>query len=96
MGERRFDLRLPVEESVDLLWQDRAGQSQSSASILADISVSGAAVRVRSPVQVGAKVSFGFQNQTLVGKVKHCARQRASYLLGIEFEADCCWSLRPQ
>jgi hypothetical protein len=63
---------------------------------LADISVSGAAVRVQCPVHVGAAVSFGYQNQTLVGKVKHCARQADAYLLGIEFEAGCRWSPRQQ
>jgi hypothetical protein len=81
---------------VDLLWRDQANKSHHNSSILADISVSGAAVRTLTPVPVGAKVFFDYDNQKLVGKVKHCARKDGAFVLGIEFVDGCEWTQSQQ
>jgi len=92
-ADRRYGRRVPVSEPVDLLWRDQSGLTQHSIFHLADISICGAAVRAERPVHVGASVSFGYQNKTIAGKVKHCARKGADFVLGIEFEDDCEWAL---
>ena len=50
-------------------------------------------MRAGRPVHVGAAVSLGYQNKTIAGKVKHCARKGAEFLLGIEFDDECEWSV---
>ncbi len=95
-GERRFDIRLTREEPVNLCWEDQVGQTQQLAGLLLNISASGASVRAQRPVRVGTKLSLGYQNQELIGKVKHCAVRRPTYLLGIEFLAGHRWSSRRQ
>ena len=92
-ADRRYGRRVPTTEAVDLLWSDQAGQAQHSTFQLADISITGAAVRAERPVHVGAKVSLGYQNKTVAGKVRHCARKGADFLLGIEFEDECEWAV---
>jgi hypothetical protein len=53
----------------------------------------GAAVRAEWPVPVGATVSLSYRNSTISGRVKHCARKGADFLLGIEFDEECDWAL---
>lgn len=50
-------------------------------------------MRAERPVHVGATVSLGYQNKTVIGKVRHCARKGADFMLGIEFQDDCDWGM---
>jgi c-di-GMP-binding flagellar brake protein YcgR len=94
MIDRRFDLRVPVAETVFLAWTDQTGQAQQGPAHLADISASGASVRFERPVKLGTTVSLDYQDQTFAGKVKNCVASESAYLLGIEFEAGYRWSPR--
>jgi hypothetical protein len=86
MEDRRFEKRARlVNHPIDVVWADQAGQQHHAAAILVDISASGASVRSPHPVGVGRTISFSYQNQNRMGKVKHCAHRKSSYLLGIEF-----------
>jgi len=92
-ADRRYGRRVPTADPVDLLWRDPTGQPQQSTFHLADISICGAAVRAERPVHVGTTVALGYQNKTVIGKVKHCARKGADFILGIEFDDECEWVL---
>src|SRR5665213_2949400 len=92
-ADRRYGRRLPTTDPIDVLWRDQSGQPQHSIFHLADISICGAAVRAERPVHVGATVSLGYQNKTVIGKVRHCARKGADFMLGIEFQDDCEWAV---
>jgi hypothetical protein len=92
MGERRFDIRLALAETVDVVGKEPDGQTHRWAAQLVNISVSGASLRAQRPVQVGTTISFAYQNQELTGKVRHCASRKPDYLLGIEFEPGSRWS----
>jgi len=94
MIDRRFDVRVPVADTVSLIWTDQTGEKQQDSADLADISRSGASVRALHPVKVGAIVSLGYQDQELVGKVRSCVAGPASYVLGIEFEDGYRWKPR--
>jgi hypothetical protein len=87
MKDRRFDGRLRVSFAIDLHWQDSAAQSHAIAVQLSDISPSGAALRAISPIPVGSRVFFRYQNQTLSGKVRHCEKVPQGFSLGLEFDA---------
>jgi hypothetical protein len=94
MIDRRFDVRIPVADTVNLSWTDPTGQKQQDRADLADISRSGASVRTPHPVRVGGILSLDYQDQELVGKVRSCVAGPTSYILGIEFEDGYRWSPR--
>ena len=91
MNDRRFDIRVPVADTVSLSWTDQTGQKQHGPADLADISRSGARYASQHPVKVGTTVSLGYQDQKLAGKVRSCVSGPAGYLLGIEFEDGYRW-----
>ena len=95
MNDRRFDVRVPVADTVLLSWNDQAGQKQDGPAEMADISRSGASVRTQHPVKVGTKISLGYQDQELIGKVRSCVSRPTGYLVGIEFEDGYRWKPRP-
>jgi ribosomal protein L15E len=92
MGDRRFAIRLPRADQVDLCWEDQAGQTQQSLAELADISRSGASVRSERPLRIGSALSLKYQNEDFPCTVKHCVRRGTGYLLGIEFQPGRRWS----
>ena len=95
MIDRRFDVRVPVADTVLLSWKDQTGQEQAGLAEMADISRSGASVRTQHPVKVGTILSVGYQDQELTGKVRSCVSGPTGYLLGIEFEDGVRWKPRP-
>jgi hypothetical protein len=92
MGDRRYELRLLREDSVDLRWKDQFGKTQSAAAYLANISSSGASLQAQRPVRVGTVLSLDYQDQKLTGTVKHCVLRGTIYRLGVEFKAGGEWS----
>ena len=94
MNDRRFDVRVPVADTVLLSWTDQTGQEQHIPADMADISRSGASVRVQHPVKIGSILSLGYQDQELVGKVRSCVSGPTGYLVGIEFEDGYRWRPR--
>ena len=94
MGDRRFELRVPRADPVDLRWEDQAGEPQHAVAQLANISPSGASVQSERPLKLGSTLSLGYQNKVFVSTVKHCVKQGAVYLLGIEFQPGNRWSPR--
>ena len=95
MNDRRFDLRVPVADTVLLSWTDHAGQKQDGHADMANISASGASVRAQHPVKVGTKLSLGYQDQEFAGKVRSCVSGPTGYVVGIEFEDGYRWKPRP-
>jgi hypothetical protein len=94
MGDRRFADRVPRADSVDLRWQDQAGQPQHGVALLADISGSGARLQVPRPLRIGSTLSLSYQNQEFPATVKHCVKRGGIYILGIEFLDGHRWRLR--
>ena len=95
MNDRRFDVRVPVADTVLLSWTDQTGQKQQGPADMADISRSGASVRAQHPVKVGTILSLGYQDQEFAGKVRSCVSGPTGYVLGIEFEDGYRWKPRP-
>ena len=95
MIDRRFDVRVPVADTVLLSWTDQTGQKQQGPADMADISRSGAQLRTQHPVKIGAILSFVYQDQEFIGKVRSCVSGPAGYVVGIEFEDGYRWKPRP-
>jgi len=95
INDRRYDLRAPLADTASLSWTDNAGQEQRSPADLADISRSGASVRLKHPVKVGTKLSLDYQDQQFVGRVSYCKTDTSGFVLGIEFDDGYRWKPRP-
>jgi len=95
MIDRRFDVRVPVADTVLLSWTDQTGQKQQGPADIADISRSGASVRTQHRVKVGTRISLAYQDQEFVGKVRSCVSGPTGYAVGIEFEDGYRWRPRP-
>jgi hypothetical protein len=89
-------MRILRADPVDLRWQDQAGEAQRGAAVLADISCTGASVRVERPLRIGSTLSITYHNEDLPGTVRHCVRQGTVYVLGIEFQRGFRWSPQPR
>ena len=92
MIDRRFDLRVFVDESVSLTWTDPTGETLQTDAHLADISRSGASVRTQRPVRAATTVMFSYEDREYVGKVTHCKSAPNGYFLGVEFLDGYRWS----
>jgi len=92
MIDRRFDLRVPVADTVLLSWTDHTGQELEGPAEMADISASGASIRAQHPVKLATTIYIVYQDQKFAGKVRSCVAGNTSYLLGIEFDAGYRWS----
>jgi PilZ domain len=94
INDRRYDLRAPVADAVNLSWTDPTGEKQQGPADLANISRSGASVRSLLPMRVGTVISLDYQNQQFSGRVTYCKTETPGYVLGIEFEDGYRWSPR--
>jgi hypothetical protein len=83
-----------MADTVNLSWTDHTGQGQHCPADLADISRSGAALRVEHPVKLGTLIAFEYHDQQFAGKVRSCTSKDSAYTLGIEFEDGYRWSPR--
>ncbi|MBS1874067.1 MAG: PilZ domain-containing protein [Acidobacteria bacterium] len=84
---------------VDLHWKDQSGKSRRVVANLEDISASGACVQLDKPLALGAKVRLTHPKGELTGVIRYCVFREIGYFLGVEFDADCRWSMndyRPQ
>ena len=95
INDRRYDLRAPLADTVNLSWTDQPGQEQHASADLADISRSGASARSKHAVKVGTLLSFDYQDQQFAGKVTYCKTDASGFVLGIEFEDGYRWKPRP-
>jgi hypothetical protein len=94
MNDRRFDVRVPVADTVLLSWTDQTGQKHEGPADMADISRSGASIRSQHPVKIGTVLSLVYQDQEFAGKVRSCVSGPTGYILGIEFEDGYRWKPR--
>lgn len=94
MNDRRFDLRVPVADTVLLSWTDQSGRKQDGPADLANISASGASVRTQRPVKVGTTITLVYQDHEFAGQVRNCKSESPGYLVGVEFADGYRWTPR--
>jgi hypothetical protein len=87
-----MDRRLLCAELIEVIWADKDGRPLRRVANLEDISACGACVHVESPIPCGTRVSLGYGDGHLDGKVRYCLYQGIGYFVGIEFDEGCRWS----
>jgi hypothetical protein len=69
---------------AELQWEDPAGTARAAFAMIEDISQSGAGIRLRQPLSVGAKLRVKWHKEQFSGIVRHCHREGMEYVLGIQ------------
>jgi PilZ domain-containing protein len=85
MGIRRKSPRLFVMAKVEALWQDDTGNPRVAPATVEDRSRGGLSIRINTPVCVGTKLIIKWQSEQFSGNVTHSRRDKAEYILGIQF-----------
>ena len=79
---------------IDVRWRDQQGKTRRQIANLEDISLSGACIQLDRPIPLGTRVRIAYPKGELYGSIRYCAFREIGYFLGVEFEADCRWSIR--
>lgn len=69
---------------AEVQWEDAPGTSRIAHAMLEDISHGGAGIRLRQPINVGAKLKIKWHKEQFFGIVRHCRREGMEYFLGVQ------------
>lgn len=72
---------------AEICWQDESGSVVRASATLEDTSASGACIRVRRPLPVGAKIHVKWQREQFSAVAKNCRADGYDFLLGVHREA---------
>ena len=78
------EFRTPVMTVVDLSWEDSAGTVHISRARMEDKSRGGACLRVKKPIDVGAKLRVQWRFDHFSGTARYCRNDGTEYLVGIQ------------
>ena len=84
MSSVRAELRTAVIAMVEVSWQERDGSLMDSHARVEDRSPSGACIRVKAPIRVGARVNVKWRWEEYQGIARYCRSDAGEYLLGIQ------------
>jgi hypothetical protein len=80
------ELRTAVLTLVEASWEDQSGNLQTVAARMEDKSVSGACIRIKTPITVGSKLRIEWRLEQFSGIAKYCRSEGREYLVGIQRE----------
>ncbi len=86
MGTAMRELRTAVMILVDVSWDGRDGVSQNSSARMEDKSISGACIRLKTPIEVGQRLRIQWRFEQFSGICKYCRSEGRDYVVGIERE----------
>src|ERR1700733_12550651 len=82
MPERRTPVMILVEAS----WEDQNGILETVSGRMEDRSTGGACLRLKTRVQVGARLGIQWRWEQFTGIARYCRREGNEYVVGIERE----------
>jgi hypothetical protein len=82
MPERRTPVMILVEAS----WEDQNGILETVSGRMEDRSAGGACLRLKTRVQVGARLGIQWRWEQFTGIARYCRREGNEYVVGIERE----------
>jgi hypothetical protein len=88
MGDRRFEIRNPANEQVELCGLDESGANRTWTGTLHDLSKSGARIRLDRTIKINTKLRVKIREQELGAVIRSCAKTPSAYMLGIEFDSE--------
>jgi hypothetical protein len=79
--------RIAVMMLAEVSWEDATGKLLSAPARLEDKSLSGACIRMKKSVEVGAKLRVRGRFEEFSGVVKYCRSEGWDYVVGLQREA---------
>jgi hypothetical protein len=71
---------------VSVLATSQAGKVHRETAFMEDVNTTGAGLRMRFPLPIGFPLLLEVQDQVRAATVRHCNREGAEYLVGLEFD----------
>ena len=88
MDGRYIEPRKMMWAVVEITWQDDSGTSFRVPAILEDTSNSGACVRMKRPLAVGAHIMVKWHREQFPAITRNCRSDGVDFLLGVRREAE--------
>src|SRR5277367_2458796 len=79
----RTEKRRNMMALAEVSWQDQSGTYRDIPAKIENTSPSGACIRLKQPVNVGAKLHVRWYREQFSGTSRYCLRQGSDYFLGI-------------
>lgn len=83
MGGIRTEPRTALIAQVRVCWEEQDGPNQDIRGQMEDRSPSGACIRLKMPIGVGANVNIISHREDFSGIIRYCRREGEDYVLGI-------------
>ena len=87
MSTAARESRIAVMMLAEVSWEDATGKLLSAPARLEDKSLSGACIRMKKQVEVGAKLRVRGRFEEFCGVVKYCRSEGWDYVVGVQREA---------
>jgi hypothetical protein len=87
MSTAARESRIAVMMLAEVSWEDATGKLLSAPARLEDRSLSGACIRMKKPVEVGAKLRVRGRFEEFAGIVRYCRSEDWDYVVGVRREA---------
>ena len=87
MSTAARESRIAVMMLAEVSWEDAPGKLLSAPARLEDKSLSGACIRMKKSVEVGAKLRVRGRFEEFSGVVKYCRSEGWDYVVGLQREA---------
>src|SRR5579863_7964151 len=88
MDGRNHERRTPLWAMAEISWEDQSGIPKRLPATLEDTSSSGACLRLKAPIQVGARLVVRWHREQFSAVARNCRRDGWEFLLGVQREAD--------
>jgi len=82
------ELRSVVMILVEVSWEDQTGGLQRAPARMEDKSVSGACIRLKTPIDVGSKVTVQWRFDQFTGITKYCRNEGREFVVGVQRDKD--------
>jgi hypothetical protein len=95
MDGRNIEPRNVMWAVAEITWEDDGGTSIRVPAILEDTSRSGACIRIKRPVAIGARLTVKWHREQFSGIARNCRKDGGDFLLGVRREADIVCATKP-
>ena len=68
---------------AEIHWADAAGTAKRVAATIEDISPSGACLRLKTPIEVGSRLTVKWHREEFAAEARNCRSDGMEYLLGV-------------
>src|ERR1700733_12432203 len=84
MSAPRIETRIALMALVEVSWEGEDGTRAHVSASMENRSASGACIRLRKPISVGARVKIRRQWEEFSGFAVYCRRDRMEYVVGMK------------